>query len=288
MRGEHVVWIDREDENSSRRIFRNATVFRFTDQSEAWILSLEIQAGDRVKIPGALVRTHPYTIYDGTEGNRYRVLLHVPAGQLPDFTGATENWPPPTSWDSREVLAMPEFTPNASDIGPVNDRYYEWETDLARATAPVAAANAANTTKEGFRSGMTEMDETPAPPPVAKFDISDITEYLERDDPDPAVVWWIQQAYDEATQTLKKAHEYGSTELVYAGRVMAQVHSRMEDRELSDMQAAELQIYQYVLGKMGRWTAAMRRGEFVSDDTLLDIGVYVRMVQKMRSTGTWP
>ena len=34
--------------------------------------------------------------------------------------------------------------------------------------------------------------------------------------------------------------------------------------------------------------AAIRRGEFVSDDTLFDIGVYVRMVQRMRETGNWP
>lgn len=117
--------------------------------------------------------------------------------------------------------------------------------------------------------------------------VSEMVEYL-TDDPDETVVWWILQAFEEAKATITKAREYGSDELIYAGRITGQIHSRHTEGALTDAQAAELMIYFYVLGKMGRWTAAMRRGDFVSDDTLLDIGIYTRMVQRLRTTGQWP
>lgn len=100
---------------------------------------------------------------------------------------------------------------------------------------------------------------------------------------DPVILWWALQAMEEAVATVRKAREYGSTELEYAGHVIA----RIGQREVSKPQALELQIFHYVLGKMGRWVAAVTRGEQVSDDTLFDMGVYVRMVQHIRATGEW-
>lgn len=100
---------------------------------------------------------------------------------------------------------------------------------------------------------------------------------------DPIVLWWVNAALAEAAQTVTKAREYGSAELEYAGHVIG----RIGGRETSKAEALELQIFHYVLGKMGRWVAAVTRGEQVSDDTLLDIGVYVRMVQYVREHGQW-
>ena len=105
---------------------------------------------------------------------------------------------------------------------------------------------------------------------------------------DPLFHWWMQHAYEEAAHTLPKAIEYGSTELQEAGHILASLMSKPIEEPMSDAAAMETQIYQYVLGKVGRWTAAMRRGDRVSDDTLFDIGVYVTMVRKIRDTGEWP
>ena len=102
----------------------------------------------------------------------------------------------------------------------------------------------------------------------------------------PLIHWWIGFAFAEVMATAPKAEEYGSTELVEAGAVLQSMLSHPIGT--SDASAMEVQIYLYVLGKIGRWTAAMRCGERVSDDTLFDIGVYVRMAQKIRDTGEWP
>ena len=104
----------------------------------------------------------------------------------------------------------------------------------------------------------------------------------------PLIHWWMHDAFAEALATAPKAEEYGSTELAEAGHVLSSLLAHPIESPTSDAAAMETQIFQYVLGKIGRWTAAMRRGERVSDDTLFDIGVYVRMVHKIRQTGEWP
>lgn len=97
--------------------------------------------------------------------------------------------------------------------------------------------------------------------------------------------WWREKAEAEIGQTVAKAVEYGSTDLVDIGRDLA----RVADRELDDdEEAAEWGIYFYLLGKLSRWRSAMERGDRVSDDTLLDIGVYARMAQRVRESGGWP
>jgi hypothetical protein len=123
----------------------------------------------------------------------------------------------------------------------------------------------------------------------------ELIQFLQEPDPDETILWWLKSAYDEANATVVKAREYGSGELIYAGHVMNAIHegralSFGEDGtgHISDAVAAETQIFHYVLGKMGRWVAAMTRHEPVSDDTLFDIGVYVRMIQRIRASGAWP
>jgi len=96
--------------------------------------------------------------------------------------------------------------------------------------------------------------------------------------------WWAERAEEEIRRTVPKAIEYGSTDLVQIGRTLADTLGR----QVSDEEAAELGIYFYCVGKLARWSDAVRRGERPSDDTLFDLGVYVRMAQRVRDAGGWP
>ena len=96
--------------------------------------------------------------------------------------------------------------------------------------------------------------------------------------------WWAGIAASEAEKVAPKAYEYGSRDLLDIGHDMA----RILGVDWDDRQAAEAGTYFYVRGKLARWTAALERGEDVSMDTLADIGVYVRMAQRIRTHGGWP
>jgi hypothetical protein len=96
--------------------------------------------------------------------------------------------------------------------------------------------------------------------------------------------WWLDLANEEIRRVVPKAVEYGSTDLIDIGRMLA----RAMKRTVSDEEAAELGIYFYLVGKMARWSDAVKEERLVSDDTLHDIGVYVRMAQRVRAVGGWP
>lgn len=96
--------------------------------------------------------------------------------------------------------------------------------------------------------------------------------------------WWMSLAESEIDRTVPKAVEYGSTDLTDIGHDLA----RMAGREVDDEEAAELGVMYYARGKMARWVGAVIAGQRVSDDTLFDIGVYIRMAQRIRATGSWP
>ncbi len=108
--------------------------------------------------------------------------------------------------------------------------------------------------------------------------------------------WWVTKADDEVGMVASKALEYGgggaAIDLIEIGRNLVMsgagghvngIHQLPDDARL-----AELGVYFYLVGKMARWTAAVIEGRQVSDDTLLDIGIYVRMVQRIRDRGAWP
>jgi len=103
--------------------------------------------------------------------------------------------------------------------------------------------------------------------------------------------WWEKKADEEIERTMPKVSEYGATDLEEIGRhmVAAGVKPPMgAPGTWATPQRQELGIYFYIVGKMARWSDAVARGEFVSDDTLFDIGVYIRMVQRIREAGGWP
>lgn len=97
--------------------------------------------------------------------------------------------------------------------------------------------------------------------------------------------WWMGVARNEVEAVVPKAVEYGSTDLIDIGANLARI---MKREGLDNRQKAELGIYFYLIGKMARWSDAVKEGRDVSDDTLHDVGVYVRMAQRVRAVGGWP
>lgn len=105
--------------------------------------------------------------------------------------------------------------------------------------------------------------------------------------PDPVeelTAWWLKRAEDEARAVVPKAVEYGSNSLMQLGRKMAQ----MQGREVSNEEALELGCWVNTVQKVERWTDAVMRGDRPSDDTPYDIGIYVKMAQRIRDVGSWP
>ena len=96
--------------------------------------------------------------------------------------------------------------------------------------------------------------------------------------------WWADQATAESMGAIPKAREYGSRDLMEMGGTLM----RIAGQEVDDGAAVEVGCWFYAVGKMARWTAAIERGELVSDDTLHDLSVYIKMVQRVRACGGWP
>lgn len=108
--------------------------------------------------------------------------------------------------------------------------------------------------------------------------------------------WWMDSARREIEPMIGKMQEYGgkgrAQDLVDVGRRMFEAGVKLPGGEYhpdaTDAQFIELTIYFYVIGKIGRWTAAINEGRPVSDDTLHDIIVYTKMLQRVREVGGWP
>lgn len=98
--------------------------------------------------------------------------------------------------------------------------------------------------------------------------------------------WWITQAEAEMMTCIPKAIEYGSTDLAVIGRTMGRLMGR--NGEMTHEEATEIGIYFYLVGKLARWEDAITHGRRVSDDTLHDIAVYLKMQQRNRAVGGWP
>lgn len=100
--------------------------------------------------------------------------------------------------------------------------------------------------------------------------------------------WWVALAREEATKVAPKAVEYGATDLAEIGRQLVAAGAKPTPAPTYTAGLAELGVYFYVLGKLARWTDAVATGRRVSDDTLFDIGIYIRMAQRIRAAGSWP
>jgi len=97
--------------------------------------------------------------------------------------------------------------------------------------------------------------------------------------------WWLERAQQEIEKTVPKAIEYSSVDLTEYGRTLALVLGR---GDVTAEEATEIGIWGYMVGKVARWTGAIKEGRRPSDDTLLDISVYTKMAQRNRDVGGWP
>lgn len=105
--------------------------------------------------------------------------------------------------------------------------------------------------------------------------------------------WWMETAHNEIAPMVDKITEYGgsnrATDLTELGRIMVASGVKMPAHQGNvEPGYQELGCFFYLQGKFGRWVAAVKEGRPVSDDTLHDIGIYVRMVQRIRAVGGWP
>jgi len=97
--------------------------------------------------------------------------------------------------------------------------------------------------------------------------------------------WWTDQSHAEMEACVPKAVEYGSTDLAVIGRAQGRLMGR---HDLTHEEATEMGIYFYLIGKLARWEDAIIHGRRVSDDTLHDASVYIKMQQRNRAVGGWP
>lgn len=98
--------------------------------------------------------------------------------------------------------------------------------------------------------------------------------------------WWMNNAERAIELIAPKAVEYSAIDLIEYGRTLALV---MElDHVVTDEEATELGIWGYLVGKVARWTGAIKEGRRVSDDTIFDIKVYATMAERTRAVGGWP
>lgn len=108
--------------------------------------------------------------------------------------------------------------------------------------------------------------------------------------------WWVAKARAEIEPMVAKMAEYGgdgrAIDLYQIGRELVEsgvnTPTMEDDDDYDEAWNAELGIYFYLVGKFARWKAAVQEGRKVSDDTLLDIGIYIRMAQRIREVGGWP
>lgn len=97
--------------------------------------------------------------------------------------------------------------------------------------------------------------------------------------------WWKDRVLEEIEAVVPKAIEYGSNSMIEVGRSMARLAGRSD---LTDGEAIELACLFYIKGKLGRWLDAAVAGRPVGEDTVYDIGIYIKMAQRSRDVGSWP
>jgi hypothetical protein len=107
----------------------------------------------------------------------------------------------------------------------------------------------------------------------------------DKEDTRPLAVWWWKQANSEIDATVAKATEYsggsGGSDLAFLGRMLAW-------GDITTAQAMELGCWAYIFGKLGRVQTALMDHRFPSNDTLFDLNIYGRMIQRIREVGGWP
>lgn len=103
--------------------------------------------------------------------------------------------------------------------------------------------------------------------------------------------WWMEQARKEADAVIPKAIAYGGADLEVMGRAMQTLIPKATRQDLTDenlrRMGEEMAVAFYLLGKVARLFGAYEQGRLPSEDTWYDAGVYTRMGQRIRETGSW-
>lgn len=96
---------------------------------------------------------------------------------------------------------------------------------------------------------------------------------------------WLSDLHERtADETVRKAIEYGSSDLELMGNAMLMlVPEPRRDRVLG----LEMACGFYLLGKIARMFGAFEKGDKPSGDTIFDAMVYAQMMLKIRETGKW-
>lgn len=97
--------------------------------------------------------------------------------------------------------------------------------------------------------------------------------------------WWRARCEEEIEAVVPKAVEYGANSMIEVGRSMLRIAGRTD---VTDGEAIEVACMFYLSGKLGRWIDAVAAGKRPSDDTVYDMGIYIKMAQRARDVGTWP
>lgn len=98
--------------------------------------------------------------------------------------------------------------------------------------------------------------------------------------------WWIDTAEGDVAKVAPKAVEYSAVDLIEYGRTLALVMGLKH--HMTDEEATEIGIWGYMVGKVARWTGAIKEGRRVSADTIFDIKIYSTMAERNRDVGGWP
>lgn len=98
--------------------------------------------------------------------------------------------------------------------------------------------------------------------------------------------WWLDKAHADVAKVAPKAVEYSAVDLIEYGKTLALVMGLKHN--ISDEEATEIGIWGYLVGKVARWTGAIKEGRRVSDDTIHDIDIYAVMARRNRDVGGWP
>ena len=96
--------------------------------------------------------------------------------------------------------------------------------------------------------------------------------------------WWRDDTEVELAGVMPKAIEYGSSDLRLMGQAMLMFMPQCEGK----VDAEELAIAFYALGKTARLIGAYVDGRVPSEDTWHDLAVYAKMAKRVRAVGQWP
>lgn len=99
--------------------------------------------------------------------------------------------------------------------------------------------------------------------------------------------FWQDMTDEEIEKVIPKAVEYGSADLEVMGEGMKVLLRSVFKRPIEDAEALEMACAFYALGKVARMFGAYADGRMPNEDAAYDLGVYCRMIQKIRKTGSW-